>query len=84
MTVNEDPWVLRCPRCGDTSQHTQCPITLGTPQKCGECPDNPWRDKENPAFHEILYFLCMKCKTRYLTPKVSKDDTTYRLFSHDG
>jgi hypothetical protein len=77
MTVNEDPWIARCPRCGDTSQHTQCPITLGTPPQCAECQENPWKDKDH---HTILYYLCMVCKIRYLTPKLEREDTEYIMF----
>ena len=79
--VNEEPWIAHCPKCGNTDQNVQCPITLGTPPQCAECHDNPWKDKH---LDMILYYLCMNCKTRYLLPKLEREEIEYHMFSHDG
>ena len=72
MVVNEDLWIGRCPKCGNTDPNVQCPVTLGTPMQCQECPVNPWRGKGN--YEEVLYYLCMHCGQRYLTPNVDPQD----------
>ena len=82
MTVNEDPWILKCPKCGNTDPNVQCPISLGTPKQCAECPDNPWKDR--PGYEKILHYTCMHCHINYLTPKLEREDREYSLFSHDG
>ena len=80
--VDEDPWITKCPRCGDTNQNVQCPVSLGTPPQCAECTVNPWKGKS--GYDLILYYICMKCGTRYLTPKLEREEIEYHLFSDDG
>ena len=80
--VNEDDYIARCPKCGNTELRNQVPITLGTPAVCSECPNNPW--KLNDAYDRILYYLCMICKIEYKIPKLEREDTEYRMFGHDG
>jgi hypothetical protein len=82
MTVNEDPWIAKCPKCGNTDPNVQWPITMGTPPQCAECKENPWR--ERGGYHVIQHYLCMNCKLRYLTPKLEREDTEYIMFGHDG
>ena len=83
MTVNEVPWITKCPKCGNCDPNVQCPITLGTPPQCSECQDNPWKERGS-SYHVILHYLCMHCKTRYLLPKLEQTEYEYLLFSDDG
>jgi hypothetical protein len=80
--VDEDQWVLKCPRCGNTDPNVQCPITLATPSQCAACPDNPWKDKGD--YHKVIHYVCMQCHTTYLIPKLEAEDREYRMFGHDG
>ena len=80
MVVNEDPWVARCPVCGNTDQNQQVPITLALPSQCQACEVNPWKGRSN--YEEILYFMCFNpacpgfegVRVRYLTPKLDAKD----------
>ena len=72
MIVNEDPWIARCPRCGNTAQNVQCPVTLATPPQCAECEVNPWVEKSD--YKMIQYYICLRCNQRYLIPKVEARD----------
>ena len=76
--VNEDDWIIKCPRCGASDQNTQVPITMGTPPQCAECRVNPW--KQGHGLDVLLHFKCMTCGQTYLIPKIEGDDREYQLF----
>ena len=76
--VDEDPYIQKCPQCGDTSLNTQVPVSMGTPPQCAECTVNPW--KERPGYDMILYYMCTTCNIRYLTPKLEQEEVEYHMF----
>lgn len=75
-TVDETPWTRKCPRCGDTNKNKQIPITMGAP--CPHCHTPIYKNPDKTD--QLLYYQCFKCKQRYLTPVISKEDKEYSEF----
>lgn len=66
MVVDETPWERCCPRCGNTNKNVQVPITRGAP--CEWCGKVPFKGP-GVGLEQILYYVCLQCKQRYLIPK---------------
>lgn len=60
--VDEKPWIRECPRCGDTNPSNQNPVAAGAP--CQHCRKPAW------PLDLIFHYICQRCKTRYLTPRI--------------
>lgn len=74
MVVDESRWDRRCPRCGNTDKNLQVPITRGAP--CDHCGQVPFTE-EPPGYEQILFYRCLRCQQRYLTPKVEPTDILF-------
>ena len=69
--VDEDQWVGRCPKCGDSESARQVPVTFET-LRCHHCQKQALPAEKGSDV--VLYFRCLSCGQRYLTPKITGVD----------
>ena len=69
--VNEDDWVGRCPKCGDDTSSLQVPVTFEL-LRCRHCGKQALPPEKGSDV--VLYYKCISCGQRYLTPAEQKED----------
>ena len=69
--TDESIWIAHCPKCGDSTQSYQVPVTFET-LRCTHCQ----KQALPPDKHgdQVLYYHCLSCGQHYLTPKIDGVD----------